>query len=97
MVHKKTCQLPFEIEHKAYWAPKEVNWNVITAKEETAFHLNELDKIRLQAYENSRIYKERNEHWHDTRLKEFNVFNEGDKVLLYQTRFKFSPGKLKSK
>ena len=26
--------------------------------------------LRLQAYENSRIYKERQKHWHDSRLKE---------------------------
>ncbi|KAJ9557778.1 hypothetical protein OSB04_012392 [Centaurea solstitialis] len=35
--------------------------------------------------------------WHDENLKEVKVFKEGDKVLMYQTRFTFSPGKFKSR
>ena len=31
------------------------------------------------------------------RLKDIKTLKEGDKVLIYQTRYKFSPGKLKSK
>ncbi|KAJ9535255.1 hypothetical protein OSB04_un001653 [Centaurea solstitialis] len=49
------------------------------------------------AYENSKIFKEQRKKWHDVHLKEVKVFKEGDKVLMYQTRFKFSPGKLKSR
>ena len=75
MVYGKACHLSFEIEHKAYWALKEINWNLITAREERAFHLNELDEIRLHAYENPRTYKEYNKHWHDTRLKEIKAIN----------------------
>ncbi|KAJ9552184.1 hypothetical protein OSB04_016229 [Centaurea solstitialis] len=44
-----------------------------------------------------KIYKEQRKKLHDAHLKEVKVFKEGDKVLMYQTRFKLSPGKLKSR
>jgi hypothetical protein len=40
--------------------------------------------MRLKAYENASIYKERTKRWYDKRLNE-KVFN---KVLLYNSRFK---------
>ncbi|GJQ89534.1 putative nucleotidyltransferase, ribonuclease H [Tanacetum coccineum] len=49
------------------------------------------------AYENTRIYKERTKKWHDSRLCSDKDFNVGDKVLLFNSRFKMRPGKLKSK
>jgi hypothetical protein len=51
----------------------------------------------LKAYENASIYKERIKRWCEKRLKK-NEFKEGDKVLLYNSRFKtFGKGKLQSK
>jgi hypothetical protein len=53
--------------------------------------------MRLKAYENASIYKERIKRWYDKRLKK-KEFKEGDKVLLYKSRFKTSgKGKLQSK
>jgi hypothetical protein len=53
--------------------------------------------MRLKAYENASIYKERIKRWYDKRLKK-KEFKEGDKVLLYNSRFKtFGNGKLQSK
>ncbi|GJV90557.1 ATP-dependent DNA helicase PIF1 [Tanacetum coccineum] len=49
------------------------------------------------AYENPRIYKERTKKWHDSRLRGDKDFKVGDKVLLYNSRLKMYPGKLKSK
>jgi hypothetical protein len=52
--------------------------------------------MRLKAYENASIYKERIKRWYDKRLKK--GLKEGDKVLLYNSRFKtFGKGKLQSK
>ncbi|GJY05648.1 hypothetical protein Tco_0371588 [Tanacetum coccineum] len=59
--------------------------------------LNELIKLRDGAYENTRIYKERTKKWHDSRLREDKNFKVGDKVLLFNSRFKMHLGKLKSK
>jgi hypothetical protein len=53
--------------------------------------------MRLKAYENASIYKERINKWYDKRLNK-KEFREGDKVLLYNSRFKtFGQGKLQSK
>jgi hypothetical protein len=53
--------------------------------------------MRLKAYENASIYKERIKRWYDKRLKK-KEFKEGDKVLLYNSRFKtFGKRKLQSK
>jgi len=58
--------------------------------------LQELEEIQNDAYENARIYKEKTKSLHDWMItrKEFNV---GDKVLLYHSRLKLFPGKLRSR
>ncbi|GJW71413.1 reverse transcriptase domain-containing protein [Tanacetum coccineum] len=63
----------------------------------TAKKLNELAELRDGAYENTRIYKERTKKWHDSRLRGDKDFKVGDKVLLYNSRLKMYPGKLKLK
>ncbi|GJU40674.1 reverse transcriptase domain-containing protein [Tanacetum coccineum] len=57
LIYGKNCHLPFEIEHRAYWALKNCNPDLITASEKRIFQLHELDELRHQAYENSRLYK----------------------------------------
>jgi hypothetical protein len=59
--------------------------------------ISKLGEMRLKAYENASIYKERIKSWYDKRLKK-KEFKEGDNVLLYNSRFKtFRKGKLQSK
>ncbi|GJZ83153.1 hypothetical protein Tco_0648326, partial [Tanacetum coccineum] len=59
--------------------------------------LNELAELRDGAYENTRMYKEQTKKWHDSRLRGDKDFKVGDQVLLYNSRLKMYPGKLKSK
>ncbi|GKA52073.1 reverse transcriptase domain-containing protein [Tanacetum coccineum] len=59
--------------------------------------LNELAELRDDAYENTRIYKEQTKKWHDFRIRGDKYFKVGDKVLLYNSRLRMYPGKLKSK
>ncbi|GJX44455.1 reverse transcriptase domain-containing protein [Tanacetum coccineum] len=59
LIYGKNCHLPFEIEHRAYWALKNCNPDLIAAGEKRMFQLHELDELRHQAYENSRLYMER--------------------------------------
>ncbi|GKD58932.1 reverse transcriptase domain-containing protein [Tanacetum coccineum] len=53
LIYGKNYHLPFEIEHRAYWALKNCNTDLITAGEKRMFRLHELDELTHQAYENS--------------------------------------------
>ncbi|GJW77778.1 hypothetical protein Tco_0139460 [Tanacetum coccineum] len=70
----------------------------LTAAAKNRFiELNELTKLRDGAFENTQIYKERTKRWHDFRLHVDKNFKVGDKVLLFNSRFKMHLGKLKSR
>jgi hypothetical protein len=59
--------------------------------------ISKLEEMRLKAYKNASIYNEIIKRWYDKRLKK-KEFKGGDKVLLYNSRFKtFREGKLQSK
>ncbi|XP_016192451.1 uncharacterized protein LOC107633324 [Arachis ipaensis] len=55
-----------------------------------------MDEFRLEAYENTKIFKERAKRWHDQKILK-KEFKPGQQVLLYNSRLKIFPGKLKSK
>ena len=57
--------------------------------------INELDEIRLDAYESSRLYKEKTKRWHDKGRIRRNI-EVGQLVLLFNSRLRLFPGKLKS-
>lgn len=68
LVYGKACYLLVELEHQAYWAIKRINLDPKLAARKRLEQLEELDEFRLQAYENSKLYKENMKKWHDRHI-----------------------------
>ncbi|RDY09801.1 hypothetical protein CR513_05782, partial [Mucuna pruriens] len=66
------------------------------AGEHRKFQLQELDELRMEAYENARIYKQKVKKFHDQKIlrKDLHI---GQKVLLFNSRLKLIAGKLRSR
>ena len=58
--------------------------------------MNELDELRHESYESSRIYKEKLKLFHDKNIVR-KTFEPHQKVLLYSSRLHIFPGKLRSR
>ncbi|XP_075500027.1 uncharacterized protein LOC142538599 [Primulina tabacum] len=58
--------------------------------------LSEMDEFRNDAYENAKIYKDQTKKWHD-KLIVRRELKPGQQVLLFNSRLKLFPGKLKSR
>nr|GEW99927.1 reverse transcriptase domain-containing protein [Tanacetum cinerariifolium] len=96
LVYGKSCHLPIELEHRAYWALKHVNFDLKTTGDHRKLQLNELNELCDHAYEKSVIYKERTKKLHDFKIKN-RIFNVGDQVLLFNSRLNIFTRKLKTR
>ena len=73
-----------------------LNMNLKMAEKKRMLQLNELDELQKNAYNSSRIYKEKFKAWHEKHLVH-NDFQQGQQVFLFNSRLKLIPGKLRSR
>ena len=78
------------------WVIKKLNSDFQDVKEKRLLRMNGLEELRNKAYDNSRIYKEKTKRWHDQKIQR-REFKAGEQVLLYNSRLKLFPRKLKSR
>jgi len=85
------------LEHKAYLAIKLLNFDLQAAQKKwfLLLQLYKFDELRLEAYESFCIYKEWTKQWHDKHIMK-KRFNEGDMILLFNSKLRLFLGKLRS-
>jgi len=73
-----------------------LNFDPKAAGEKRKLQLQELEEMRLSAYESSKLYKERMKAYHDNKILK-REFYPSQFVLLFNSRLRLFPRKLKSK
>ena len=96
LIFGKPCHLPVELEYRAIWAIRKLNFHLEVGGINCKIELNELEEIRNDAYENAKIYKDRIRIFHHKHIIR-KSFEKGMKVLLYNSRLHLFPGKLRSR
>lgn len=72
-----------------------MNFDIKKARETLLPLLNKLEEFNLDAYENANIYKEQTKKQHGKHIVK-KEYNEGNLMLLFNSRLRLFLGKLKS-
>ena len=85
LIYEKACHLPIELEHWPFWATRALKFDLQKAGIKRLLQLNELEELRMNAYENAKLYKDHTQLWHDKHIVK-KEFHEGDLILLYNSQ-----------
>ena len=96
LVFGKACHLPVELEHRAYWSTRKFNFDMEKVGSLRRLQLTELEELRLEAYENAKIYKAKTKLVHDKLIRR-KEFHPNQKVWPFNSRLRLFPGKLRSR
>jgi len=96
LIYGKVCHLPMEMEHRAFWTLKWLNFNAKASAKKRKIQLSELEEMRLNAIQSSRLYKECVKAYHDKKLLK-RSFEPGQLAPLFNSKLRLFPGKLKSR
>jgi hypothetical protein len=50
-VYGKACHLPVKLEHRAYWAIKQLNFNLTKVGDQKKLQIDELEELKNDAYD----------------------------------------------
>jgi hypothetical protein len=68
LVYGKVCHLPVKLEHRAYWAIKQLNFNITKAGDQRKLQMDELEELRNDAFNCAKQYKAKMKKTHDQNI-----------------------------